>query len=315
MRGMILAAGYGTRLWPLTEDRTKPAVPYLNKPLIVYSVEYLRRFGVSDITVNLHHRPESVEEALGDGTGFGARIRYSRETEILGTGGALDRVREWLEDDDFIVVNGKIVTDIDLAPAIARHRESGAIATLVLLPNLARARFTDVRIDADGRLLGFAGYPEPGGPEPLLFTGVQVLSPRIFRYIPRRVFSHTTATAFPSAMSAGELVLGHLGQGTWREMSTLARYLEASMEGSGGANVIGAGCSLGASAEVVGSVLWDGVRVEDGAVVRHSIIGDGVRVATGEKYEDVAVVRRELVAHSERGEVRGDNLVAPIAPV
>src|SRR5215203_5217076 len=102
MKAMILAAGFGTRLWPLTEDRTKPAVPYLNKPLVAYSVEYLGRYGIRDLIVNLHHRPESVASALGDGAAFDAEITYSHEEEILGTGGALDRVRPLLEGDEFV---------------------------------------------------------------------------------------------------------------------------------------------------------------------------------------------------------------------
>src|SRR3712207_3484182 len=110
MKGMILAAGFGTRLWPLTEDRTKPAVPFLGKPLVVYAAEYLRDHGVREVTVNLHHRPESVMRALGDGSALGMRVEYSQEEEILGTGGALDRVRDWLSGGDFAVVNGKIVT-------------------------------------------------------------------------------------------------------------------------------------------------------------------------------------------------------------
>src|SRR5258705_13177907 len=100
MKGFILAAGFGTRLWPLTEDRTKAAIPFLNRPLISYSVEYLASYGVHDIIVNLHHQPDSIRQALGDGSKFGAKITYSFEEEILGTSGALDRVRESLADDD-----------------------------------------------------------------------------------------------------------------------------------------------------------------------------------------------------------------------
>src|SRR4030095_8727979 len=132
MKALILAAGFGTRLWPLTEDRTKPAIPFLNRPLISYSVDYLASHGVREMMVNLHHQPESIRQVLGDGSQFGASIGYSLEEEILGTSGALDRVREFFMDEDFIVINGKIVTDIDLASAIEAHRQQRSIATLVL---------------------------------------------------------------------------------------------------------------------------------------------------------------------------------------
>ena len=114
MKAMILAAGFGTRLWPLTEDRTKPAIPFLNRPLIAYSIDYLAQAGIRDIIINLHHQPDSITGPLGDGSQFGVNIQYSYEEEILGTSGAIDKVRDQLMDDDFIVINGKIVTNIDL---------------------------------------------------------------------------------------------------------------------------------------------------------------------------------------------------------
>lgn len=316
---MILAAGFGTRLWPLTEDRTKPAVPFLGKPLVAYSVEYVRRYGIRDVVVNLHHAPESVRDALGDGSAFDLRISYSEESEILGTGGALDLVRDRLEDDEFVVVNGKIVTDIDLSAAIDAHRERGAIATLVLLPNARLERFSVVECDASGAILRFGGFPEQEpGLAPLMFTGIQILSPRIFEYIPRAQFSHTTTDAYPAAIAAGEVVLGHVAEGTWRELSTLGRYLAESLACArerGEANVVGEGSRIDPGADVADSVLWKGVRVESGAVVRGSILGDGVRIGPGERIEDAVVVRASIVRELERGRVEGDNLVAPIEPV
>ena len=108
MKAMILAAGYGERLWPLTCDRTKPALPVLGKPLVGYVAEYLARNGIADVIVNLHHQPESVRRALGDGGQFGVRLQYINEPVILGTSGALDNARELLKGDTFAVVNGKL---------------------------------------------------------------------------------------------------------------------------------------------------------------------------------------------------------------
>src|SRR6185295_5910170 len=108
MRAIVLSAGYGTRLWPLTEDRTKPAIPILGKPLVGYVAEYLVGYGFDEIVVNLHHRPESVRKALGDGSSFGVKLQYVEEPQILGTSGALDKTREFFDRDTFLVVNGKI---------------------------------------------------------------------------------------------------------------------------------------------------------------------------------------------------------------
>src|SRR6185369_10296192 len=108
MKAMILAAGFGTRLFPLTIDRTKPAIPFLGKPLVGYVAEYIAKFGIDEFVVNLHHQPQSVISALGDGSEFGIHIKYTiEEPSILGTAGALDNARDLLDGDTFIVVNGK----------------------------------------------------------------------------------------------------------------------------------------------------------------------------------------------------------------
>src|SRR5260370_2952332 len=132
MRGVILAAGFGTRLWPLTEDRTKPAIPFINRSPISDAVQYLAEHGIRQIIINLHHQPESIREAIGSGSRYGAEVEYSYEQEILGTSGALDRVRDRLTGDDFVVMNGKIITAMNISAAIQHHRDKRALATLVL---------------------------------------------------------------------------------------------------------------------------------------------------------------------------------------
>src|SRR5947209_18919759 len=158
MRAMILAAGYGTRLWPLTIDRAKPAIPFMGRPLVGYVAEYLARFGFKEIAVNLHHRGESVRAALGDGSSFGVRFQYVEEPTILGTGGALDNAREFLDAETFVVINGKIATDINLDDAMQTHIRSNALATLVLRANVERGRYSEIRV-RDGLIKGFGGNP------------------------------------------------------------------------------------------------------------------------------------------------------------
>ena len=336
MKGIILAAGFGTRLWPLTEDRTKPAIPFLKRPLIAYTVEYLASFGIRDIIINLHHQPDSIRRALGDGSDLGVSIQYSHEEEILGTSGALDRVRDRLADDDFVVINGKIITTIDLGAAIRAHRKQNAIATLILRENEAREHFSIVEIDNSFRITRFAGFPEPAATEaftaeapapnaggrsgrvesaPLMFTGIQVLSPRILDYIPRDRFSHSTIHVYPVAMEKGEVVLANVSDGDWYEMSTLDRYYEASllfMRKQKLSLISGANCTIEEPAVVEESVLWDNVTVERGARVRSCVLADNVRIPAGTSIERAAVVRREVVDEIERGEVVGENLIVPL---
>ena len=340
MRAMILSAGYGTRLWPLTEDRTKPALPILGKPLVGYVAEYVARYGCRDVVVNLHHRPESVKAALGDGSRFGVMLSYVNEPTILGTSGALDNARPLLGDETFVVINGKIITDIDLNAALETHRATGAIATLVLLPNPGHERFSVVKV-ADGFVQGFGGMPEESArgrrqeageqqdaetaqeqPAPLMFTGIQILEPRIFDYIPRGVFSHSTTDVYPQAIAKGEQLAAHVAAGQWLELSTIQRYLEVSLRllAERGANVhTGASCSIVSEASVENSILWDNVRVEPGARVNRAVLADGVCIPANEVIEDAAVVRSALVlgaippSKALKGEFRGDNFVVPLA--
>jgi mannose-1-phosphate guanylyltransferase/phosphomannomutase len=333
MKGFILAAGFGTRLWPLTEDRTKAAIPFLNRPLINYSVEYLASHGITDIIVNLHHQPESIRAALGDGSNLGVTIEYSHEDEILGTSGALDRVRASLLDDDFVVINGKIVTNIDLGQVIAEHRKQNAIATLVLKRNTVLEHFSIVEIDDRDWITRFAGFPDaalpqaavadatgyPGGvvarteSAPLMFTGIQVLSPRIFEYIPHGCFSHSTIHVYPQAIAAGEAVVGHVSAADWYEVSTLNRYLEAHLRlMRGGSLITGQDCVIERGASVEQAVLWDRVTVESGASVRQSVLADGVRIPANAVIERAVIVRRDIVRQIERGKVVGENVIVPV---
>lgn len=332
MRAMILAAGYGTRLWPLTADRTKPAIPFLGKPLAGYVAEYLAGHGIGEVIVNLHHRPESVRAALGDGSRFGVKLSYVEEPVILGTSGALDNARHLLDDETFVVVNGKIVTDIDLTEAIKTHRQTNALATLVLRPNAAGEAFSVVET-RDGLVTEFGGMPagklggddpehEISAPVPLMFTGIQILEPRIFDYIPRGVFSHSTTDVYPQAIARGERLAAHVAEGMWYELSTIPRYLEVSLRllGKQGRDFdAGEDCEIRSGATISESILWDRVVVEEGARVHHSILADGVRIKKGEVVEDAAIVLASLVENEQRpakalkGEVKGDNFVVPLA--
>lgn len=322
MRAIVLSAGYGTRLWPLTEDRTKPAIPILGKPLVGYVAEYLAGYGIDEIVVNLHHRPESVRRALGDGSRFGVKLYYVEEPEILGTSGALDNTREFFERETFLVVNGKIITDIDLNAALETHRKTNAIATLVLLPNTRRERFSVVETE-DGRVKGFGGMPVEGetGPAPLMFTGIHILEPRIFDYIPRGVFSDSVINVYPQAIAKGETIMAHVASGKWRELSTLKRYLDISVEllkEEGKSFVAGAQTLISPSATVTESILWDGVEVGAGARITRAILADDVKINAGEIVENAVVVPRKLIegktppAKALAGNFQGENFIVPL---
>jgi NDP-sugar pyrophosphorylase family protein len=323
MKAMILAAGYGERLWPLTADRGKPALPVLGKPLVGYVAEYLANNGVREAVVNLHHAPESVRVALGDGSQFGLHLEYVYEPIILGTSGGLDNARDHFEDDTFIVVNGKLITDIDLQAALRTHRKMNALATLVLMRNQNRERFSMVETK-DGLISRFAGMPSRDGvgEAPLMFTGIHILEPRIFEYIPRGVFSDSVIDVYPKAMAAGERIAAHVGEGMWYELSTLQRYLDISlalMEREGRNVFVGDASKIEDPGEVRQSILWNDVVVERGARVSRAVLGEGVHVGPNQVVQDTVMVRGALVAgktppaKAMKGYQHEDKFVVPLS--
>lgn len=328
---MILAAGFGTRLFPLTIDRTKPAIPFLGKPLVGYVAEYIARFGFRDIVVNLHHQPQSVMNALGDGREFGVRIDYTVEQpEILGTSGALDNAKHLLGDDTFLIVNGKIITDIDISDAIETHKRSGALATMVLMPNFKREKFTVVETD-NGFVTGFGDFAHPFSEAeirdteheiatPLMFTGIHILEPRVFEYIPRGVYSDIVPTFYNPAIAKGERIAAHVTDGNWFELSTIPRYLDISLAVMNGTNVYsGRDCSISKDAAIRDSVIWDRVSVADGASLYRTIIADGVEIACDQHFENAAIVRADMVRSCKeipekalKGYIQGENYIVPL---
>ncbi|MDQ3013462.1 MAG: NDP-sugar synthase, partial [Acidobacteriota bacterium] len=230
----------------------------------------------------------------------------------------------------FIVINGKIITDIDLTRALATHRQQQALATLVLKPNQKFERFSEVKITGDGRIAKFAGFPasqsQISNPKsqisPLMFTGIHLLEPEIFEYIPRGVFSDSVRDVYPKAMADGRIIAAHVAaaESSWHELSTIERYLEISLEflaREGRDVVMDEGCNVASDAQVSRSVLWKRVRVESGAKLTHCIVGDGVTIPVGSEFSRAVIVRADLAFASDRpekalsGAVAGDNLVVP----
>ena len=179
-RAIILAAGFGTRLGGLSDERPKPLLPVADVALIRYAIALLVGHGVRDIVINLHHRGELIVDELGDGASLGARIVYSREDGgILGTGGGIRRALPLLGDETFLVVNGKILIDLDLDALLAQHRSSGAAATLVVRPDPEARRWGAIDAPADGGAIrGLLGDGD------FMFTGIHAIEPALVARLP-----------------------------------------------------------------------------------------------------------------------------------
>jgi NDP-sugar pyrophosphorylase family protein len=311
MKAMVLAAGLGTRMRPLTLLRAKPALPVLNRPLIHWTLLALARAGVDEVFVNLHHRGASIRRAVGDGSAFGLRVRYAHEPVILGTGGGPRRLRRRLGDEPVLLVNGDVLFDFDLRALLRAHRRSRAAATLALLPNPDPGRYSAVVLRRDGRIGSLAGLPRPVRGRPWLFTGVQVLDPALLERLPPGP-SDSVRDLYAPLVGEGVAVRGWTTDGAWFDFGAPRSYrdsqaslprafqrrsprIDPSARIAGGAavrrSVVGRGCVIGAGAVVEGSVLWDGVRVGEGARVRGCILAQGARVKAGERLDDVVLVR------------------------
>jgi len=331
MKAMILAAGFGTRLFPLTIDRTKPAIPFLGKPLVGYVAEYVARFGFHDVIVNLHHQPESVRTALGDGSAYGVNIEYTIESpNILGTAGALDNARDLLSDGTFIIVNGKIITDIDISAAVETHRRTGAIATMVLKPNIKRERFTIVETSGSF-VTGFGELAKPFSEDeirdteheatvPLMFTGIHILEPEVFEYIPRGVYSDIGPTFYFPAFAEGRRIAAHITDADWYELSTIPRYLDISLAMlNGTTDFHGINCRIDPSASIRDSIFWDNVTIENDVNLYRTIVADDVVIPAGSHLENVAIVRADMVRGCEeipekalKGYIQDENYIVPL---
>lgn len=310
---MILAAGLGTRLGGLSALRPKPMLPVCGTPLVRWVALWLRSQGVREVVVNLHHLGEQIEAELGDGSGLGMAIAYSREDgEVLGTGGALRHARRLLDDGSgapIVVVNGKIVLELELARVLAAHRAARAEATMVLRPDPEAERWGSLRVDADGQVVGLLGSLRPGAEqaEPLMFTGVHVLEPRFLDRIPREGPQCVIRTAYTELFREGRGLAGVVTRDYWWEHSTVQRYLQGVanvIEGrvrlpyaerplrgvASGAKIgegaqidaatwIGEGAVIGAGAQIGPRVqIGDGAVVAPGVRLRDAIVWDGVEV-------------------------------------
>jgi len=227
---MILAAGMGQRLRPITETIPKALVEVGGRPLIDYAVETLVRSGITDVVVNLHHLGELVRAHLDDGARYGARIRYSAETTLQGTGGGIRQARSLLGDDTFVTVNSDTIIDVDLRRVAAFHRENGAVATLVVRKDPRMESFGLIRLGADGRVGSFLDThrESPEELEPFMYTGVQILEPRVFDYMPAEGAFSITEVTYPRMLGAGERLYGYRFDGTWLTVGTPDELTEAS---------------------------------------------------------------------------------------
>ncbi|MCE2543505.1 MAG: NTP transferase domain-containing protein [Acidobacteria bacterium] len=283
---LVLTAGLGTRLAPLTGVRAKPAVPVSGTPLILRVLRWLAAQGVPAAVLNLHHRPETITRCVGHGAASSLAVRYSWEPTILGTAGGPRRALPLL-GERFFVVNGDTLTDVDLPALVRAHAAGGAQVTLAVAPNPAPARYGGVLVDDRGRVRGFS---RPGRHAGQHFLGVQIAESAAFAGLRDGQPAASIGGVYDALVAGSPGAVGtYAGAATFHDIGTPADYLAASLALARAdgltAPAPGDRCAIDGEARLVRTALWDDVTIGTGCRLTECIVADGVRVPPGSTYE------------------------------
>ena len=301
MKAFVLAAGLGTRLTPLTDHTPKPLIPVFNIPSLFYTFFLLKQAGIKEIICNIHHHGRAVRRFIESSDRSGLTITFSEEPVILGTGGGLKKCEKLFGDDDFILVNSDIITDIDFRALIEQHQQTGRPGTLTLFETPEAPTIGYVGVE-NGLVKDFRNLRSTGLVSSFIYTGAAILSPKIFRFM-KAEFSGIVDTGFTGLIDNGGLSFYH-HKGIWMDIGTMQNYWLANIERSAvmedlaipmklalgisphsispdafissdailSRSIIGRGCSIGRACTIRNSVLLPGVKVKHGSTINNAVV-------------------------------------------
>lgn len=341
MQALILAGGKGTRLRPLTLYTPKPIVPVLNRPFLLYQIEILARAGITEIVLSLSYQPDKIEDLLGDGSDYGVKLTYVTEPSPMGTGGAYKFAADTIRETT-VVLNGDILTDVDISSIIAFHRENKSEATLTLIPVDNPSAYGLVESDAENRILRFLEKPKAEDLEKLnvntVNAGIYVLEPSILDLIPKNENSSFEYNVFPKILEQEKRFYACiLNDNYWRDLGNPKSYLDAHHDFFNGAikgfsidrsaksdiataaivdreSVIGEGCIIKPNARIVNSSIGPGVHIEEKAIIENSVIWSHTRVSTSAEIRNAVIGRSCHIGRNvmvNDGAVLGDKTSLP----
>ncbi|MGC4046759.1 MAG: NDP-sugar synthase [Armatimonas sp.] len=308
---MILGAGVGSRLDPLTRSLPKPAVPLVGKPVIGHLCDLLRRNGFDEIVINVQYLADKLVETVGNGDKYGVKITYAHEDKLWGDAGGLKRVEDFFAGEkQILVIGGDDLTDMDIAKVVAVHHEKGATATIGVTPVEETREFGVAVMDSEGIISSFQEKPAPEEAKSnLANTGIYVFHPKVLDFIPPATFYGLGKDVLPGLLTAGERLVGVPSGAYWKDVGSLPVYRQsqrdildgvvyaelpvgAVREGNvvvcqgaqvagvaEGYTIVGEGAIIEPGARVVDSILWDGAIVRAGSYLENCIVGSGVSVA------------------------------------
>jgi NDP-sugar pyrophosphorylase family protein len=324
LSALVLTAGLGTRLEPLTYVRAKAAVPVNGETLARRVIRWLASAGIREFVLNLHHLPATITASVGDGSDLGARVRYSWENPVLGSAGgprhALPLVTDSIRPDrgsrttdpgTFLIVNGDTLTDVDVSAMVDCHRQSGALITMALIANPRPDKYGGVTV-ADGRVRGFTRAGSPGSS--FHFIGVQVAEARAFSGLEDGVPAQTVGALYPQLIATdNRSVAAFVCDASFRDVGTPADYLDTSIHLAAtevDRMKAGRGGKIHPSASLVRSAVWDDVTVGPGAELTECIVCDGVEIQAGARYRRCAIVRAAGRQPKAGQRIEGNLLIA-----
>lgn len=321
MKAVILAGGKGTRLRPLTCNIPKPMVPLLDRPVMEYTIELLKKHGIKEIAVTTQHLPEVIRQYFGDGSEFGVHLHYFDEDTPLGTAGSVKNAEEFL-DETFIAISGDALTDFDLSAAVAFHREKQAVGTLMLARVELPLDFGVVVTNGDGEITRFLEKPSWGEVfSDTVNTGIYILEPDIFHYFDRGIPYDFSNDLFPLLLMVGCPLYGYIAQGYWSDIGNLSQYRQAQFDMlDRKVDVLIRGAEIlphvwiGERVKIHRNIVFNGPAfignecvLEDGVYIgSYSIVGSGSMLKRQSVLERAVIWRRAVV--NQCAEVKGATL-------
>ena len=323
MRALVLTAGLGTRLRPLTYVRAKAAVPVNGDALARRVIAWLARYGITDVVLNLHHHPASIAAAVGDGADLGLRVRYSWEQPVLGSAGGprralpllVDRAGRTARNDrgTFLLINGDTLTDVDLTAVIAMHHRTGAAVTMALIPNPRPDKYGGVLVSEE-RVRAFT--PRGVATDSYHFIGVQAADARVFEGLDDGVPTESVGDVYPRLLEREpDAIAAYVSRASFQDIGTPQDYLETSLQlarTEGDRLVGGARSRIASSAVLNQTAVWDDVVIGPRAQLTRCIVADHVTIPAGAIYTDCAIVPADGHDPLPRERVEGSLLIADI---
>jgi mannose-1-phosphate guanylyltransferase len=305
MKAMVLAAGKGTRLFPLTGEVPKPMAPVVDRPIIEHIFELLADSGTEEVHVNVYYLADALLKAYGERSQInGMQVNLSREEELMGTAGGVKRLADNFQET-FVVIMGDALTDVNLQELLAFHKQKDALATIALMRVSDTSEYGVVEADEEGNILGFQEKPEPvEAISTLANTGIYVLEPGVLEYIPEDTFYDFAKDVFPRLLEAGEKFCGYEGEFYWSDIGNLAAYRQAQYDvltGKVGVRIPGEqrdeGLWVGENAQIHPSVTFEGQVVigRDAVIGRDVTLSGDVTVGTDCWVRPGATIRRSIL--------------------